>query len=522
MAASIDKIRHPDYMVELPYMLRAWDVYRGGRHAITPAVNRTMVGRWTSDLRPDAQGQGTTQADADSERQRQRRLIYERTAEQSYICSHVRESKNEYDDRVARAMHLPFFRSIVDIYVSAVLRTDPSSEGPTGDPWATYWADADMAGTQHAELMRIALTLALVQNKSFVVVDKPAITQPASSRAEQIERGERAYAYVLSAADLVDWALDSRGRFLWAKVREDAPDERDPDKEADGGCDQYRVWYPDRWELHRSGEEDAIVGAHSFGRVPIVPLFARRGHESRRTLASDGVLADIVDIDLAIYNHLSLFHEQLFTQVFSQLAVPMESGEVPDLELGVQRVLGFSAEGGGRPMYLSPDSAILTAQLASLKDHIAWGRQLASVSRGRAEYSKEERSAASLQEESSDKNNAITSLVGAVERCDREVHELIAIAEGQSSVPQRTYSRDVSLKALSSQIADATSLSALMPPPAAMAELLRPIFARALREHGAGEDAIKRADEAITAAIEAGEREPADVGEVEEGEDGGS
>ena len=499
--ASLDSIRHPEFLAEINEWLRAWDFYRGGRHVIAPGRKITQVGRWVvSAAASDASISGG--GSPDIERGRSRRLIYERQAFAGYLASHVRESGEEYQDRVARAMHLPFFRSIVDVYVSAVLRTSPQSD-TSGEPWTTYWADADLAGTTHDELMRQALTLALVQRKAFVVVDRPHFEGTRASRAEQIALGDRAYAYVLSATDLVDWRLDEFGRFIWAVIREDEPDARVPGEAPSELRNQYRTWYRDRWELTDSDGE-VTTQLHPLGRVPIVPLFARRGHESRRTLASDGVLSDIVDVDCAIYNHLSLFHEQLFSQVFSQLAVPTADGEAPDLELGVQRVLGFSNEGGSQPLYLAPDPNILTAQLSSISQHISWGRQMATVGRGNAELSKEERSGAALQHEAGDKNNAVSSLVGAVERCDRGIHELVALWEGKpiESAPKRTYSRDVSLKALSAQIADATSLSKLAIPEKAMSELVIPILSRALREHGVGEAAIARAEGAIREAAE--------------------
>lgn len=439
--------------------------------------------------KPDAKV-GAAEATADTERARDRRLYYELTATESYLFSHVRESLEEYKDRVARAMHYPLYRSIVDIYVSAVLRTDAGREGDK--TWEAYWADVDQTGAQIDVFMRTALTYALVYGRVHAVTDAP-------------EGGGRPYTYLIPPSDLVDWRLDTRGSFLWAVVREDYSPDRMPGFECTKPQNQYRVWTREGWALWRKVDKEwkpVRSGKHSAKKVPIDTLFARRGYESRRTLEADCVLDDIVDIDRAVFNLVSLLHDQIYAQCFSQLAIPTESGEAPDLELGLKRVLGFLAEAGGaRPMYLSPNSDLINVQVKIIGEHMGWARTLANVGRGRAEFSKEERSAASLQAEGGDKNNAVSSLAGAVEAFDRAVHGTVASMRGLGKAPKAVYPRDVSQKALSAQIADATSLQALNLPGAVLAVIVKPLVTRILREHGQSNEEIAKAIAAIDAGV---------------------
>jgi hypothetical protein len=488
--------RHPEWAQSHDHWVAGRDVYRGGRHVIAPCSYSQVVPFWVPYF------SGKTDATDDSTgREQNNRLAYAPQTVAGYLYSHVRESREEYNDRIARAMHYPLFRSIVDVYVSAVLRTDAQREGADAKQWREYHADVDLAGSQIDVFLRQALTWALVYGRVHAVTDAP-------------KGGGRPYTYLIPPIDIVDWELDVFGRFRWAVVRENEPMSRTPGQQRGEVKSQYRVWGAEGWALWRHGDKgwSAVEqGRHRAGRVPIATLFARRGYESRRSLEADSVLDDILHIDLNVFNLTSLLHDQIFANCFSQLAVPTENGEAPDVELGLNRVLGFAADTGARPMYLSPSADLIHAQAKIIGEQIATARQLASVGRGRAEYSREERSAATLQQESDDKSNAISSLAGAIESFDREIHADCAATGGvKAKTPVASYSRNVSLKALSSQIADATALSNLSLPSGAMIEVLRPIVTRVLRDQGQGDDVIKRADAALQGSVQALEQGLAD------------
>lgn len=494
---DIHSVRHSEYEAEASYWAKAWDVYRGGQHVVTPSGLRVSP----FFLDPDAMAAGAT-AVADEERPSSSRTLFKRSAQASYLHSHLRETYEEYQERVAKAVHIPLFRSIVDVYVAAVLRTDAERVGQNPF-WKTYWSDMDLAGTQSDTFFRQALTYALVYKKAFAVTDRAAGGRQAVSRGDQLAMGERSYTYLIPPQDLVDYRLDRFGKFVYAVIREDMPSSRMPGEEPEASQSQYRVWYTNRWELYRKAVDaqnaEWIVvegGRHPVGEVPVAPVFARRGHESRRTLAADGILADVLDMDLNVFNLMSLFHDQIYAQVFAQLVMPTDSHGISDVELGARRVLLYDPESGS-PQYIQPNHSLLLALWQIIMDEISITRQMASTSRGRAEYSREERSAAALQAESGDKHNAMASLVDCVETFDRAVHRHAAAWEGLDNPPRANYSRDVSLKALSAQIDDATKISALSIPGKALVEVYKPLMARMLREHGQGEDSIKRAYSAL-------------------------
>jgi len=494
-----DQVRHREWQANISDWTVAWDVYRGGRHVLRPGRS---VGRFRF-LRQTSEAGVTTPAEA-----ARTQTPFDFAANTfSYLQPFVRETPNEFSDRASRAVHYPVFRHVSDIYVTATLRTPPKRGDGTAkpEPWQSYWRDVDLAGTNVDPFWSTALTTALVYGKALVVTDKPRFPTEATTRAEQLDRGERAYSYIVAPTQLVDWLLDRNGRFIWAVLREDMPEERSPGEDQPDRACRYRVWHPDRWELFEAVTVDGVAhsqsewklvatGAHSVGEVPIAVLYARRGYESRRTLESDGVLSDLVDIDRAIFNHLSELFSQMTAQAFGQLFLPVDdASQVPNIETGVHRYVGYHAE-FGQPLMLGPDAAVLKFKESFIASMIAIARQLSNVSRGRAEFSKEERSAATLSLESQDKNNVVASLAAQTEEADRSTAKHVAAYEGvaEDAIPQAHYSRDVSLKALQQQLNDATSLDKLSVPIDAMVELLKPLYVRAMREAGQDHDAIER------------------------------
>jgi hypothetical protein len=509
--ADLDfSITHPTYQLNHDRWREAFDCYRGGHHYTDPGRTVGTAGFWVHEV---------NDVDESSDpHQQQRRSRYETVPTDSYLWSHVRESTAEYSDRKARATHVPLFRHVVDIYVSAALRTEPTGrEVPETEPWGTYWDDVDRRGTNIGAFVRQAATYALVFGYEFAVTDKPRFDQKAASRAEQLARGERAYSYLVSPLNVPRWALDDSGAFRWVVVRESSPDVAVPGLPApDTPPEQYRVWYPDHFELYRgtvnNRKETTWVlddsGPHPCGEVPVAVMYARRSQESRHALESDSMLADLVRADRDVFNQYSLLRDQIYKQCFAQLFLPEDMGGGGAIETGPGVAVTYNAQAGS-PIMLSPEASLILAQWRILGETLHMFREFAAVGRGKAEYSKEERSGQALEVESRNENNRVASVVESVEEFDRTLHRHAAAWEGLSDYPKATYGRDVSLRSLGAQINDALSLKALGVPAATMREVLSPLVTQHMREQGQTPDAIKRAVESLASLTDTVEAQAA-------------
>lgn len=495
---------HPDYDRMLKRWIMAYDFFRGGAHVLQPAQKVTSIS-WTDGKRPSNpdiwdQNSASTLATPGGASA----FEWFSAEVNSYIWKHERERLREYQRRQAAAYHIPLFRPLCNVLASAVLKTGPERT-VTAPLWSDYLRDVDLTGTPIGPFMRQALTLGLVFGRIHAVTDmtRPGDGAPAPSLAAQRSAGVRAYSYLVMPFDLTNWSLDEHGNFVWAIVREDAPDERDPGDPDQGRQDQYRVWTRTDWQLWRCVQAVAgtaaawwlvDAGPNPIGRVPIQTLYCHRG--SRTLFGCESPLADIVDIDRTIFNKLSQLDELISKGTFSILALPRrDGGAIGDLEVGPGIGLVFDAE-AGVPLYISPDAAQAAGLWAIIKDLFSSARVSAEVGRGVAEESMEARSAAAIGAESSDKHNVMASLAEATEQFERGLYADVAAWEGVSSVPDVAYSRKFDLRSTNQQIADVVALARTRVSPRAVEMLTRPIVGKFMRELGATDDEVREATNA--------------------------
>lgn len=504
--ANFDDLRHPDYVRMARRWQMALDFWRGGLSVMSPdyevAQARFAVPQTTTS--------DTSAVDIVPGRAEQEYTWYS-SPNHSYLHKHDRETLEEFHERQIRQSHLPLFQYVVNIYSSGILRSGPEDK-PTTGWWREYYDDVDGAGTSMDAFRHEKLALALTFGRIHVITDRAA-GQPAVNRLQQQLAGDRAWSYLLTPLDLVDWCLDERGRFVWVIVRESAPDLRSPG-EAYGeiGC-QYRVWTQADWTLYRQVTSDdgkawAVAGSgkHGAGEVPISTMWACRVGRTK-SMACESPLCDVLDFDRSFLNDLSEANEIDRAQAFAFLAWPeVEGSPIGTIEVGPWRGASYPAQ-AGPPTYVAPPYEIADSRWRRAQEKLFVVRQLAGASRGKAEYSKEERSAAALDVEAEDKRNQMAWWASEMEESDRHQLRLVSLVQGVDGQPEPRYPRRFDVASVTQQISDLVQISAVAAVPvAAAAEMARPIVERILREAGAGPESIDAALAAIE--LEATKPEP--------------
>ena len=220
-----------------------------------------------------------------------------------------------------------------------------------------------------------------------------------------------------------------------------------------------------------------------MGEPPVAVLFARRG-PNHLNLDADSMLSGLVRGDRAAFNYRSLLDEILYNQAFASLWIPDdESGPPGPIDVGITLANAYNAS-NGTPLLLAPEAQLLLAVWQIQAEHLQTLRATYGVGRGKAEYSKEERSAAALTVESRHETNRVASLAECLEEFDFRIHKHAAAWEGKTEIPRAEYSRDVSLRALSNQINDALSLKTAGVPWEIMRTVLAPLLAEHMKEQG--------------------------------------
>jgi hypothetical protein len=277
------------------------------------------------------------------------------------------------------------------------------------------------------------------------------------------------------------------------------------------------VWYPSHWELWVAKDEKTSQSEnnkfmmvdsapHPVGRVPIATLWCGKLNEAT-SMAIESPLSDHLDLNRSLLNDASEANESERSQTFAVLAVPTRDGEtIGALEISHWAAMSYNSDAGA-PSYVSPNPDLPQGKMDRINKKIDLSRQLAAVTRGKAELSKEERSAAAIMLESEDKRNQLTMWAQSLEEYNRDVHEIMAAWEEVDDIPKSVYHMDFDTRAVSIVINDAVQLASL-PVVSKNADvqtaLARPIVKRIMTDAGEDREAI----DAAVNALESEEIEP--------------
>ena len=499
-------IRHPDWERMWPRWQQARCFLLGGAHVLDPgyAVSPAPISSGV-ELEP------STSEPVEGARPRSIYDVRVRGAAQSFLWKHDRETDEEYADRARRLYHLAIFRSVINVYVAGILKMPPRRDAK-GEAWERYDNDVDGRGTKVDTFCRRALTMALAYGRVHAITDRPPSPFEVATKADAAA-APQPYSYLVSPLDIVDWALDDRGEFVWLVHREDAPDTRSPGSAPPKTRNQYRIWTRSETAVWRETESGVSLGsafvaspdsfeqiggtiAHGLGRIPVATLWATE-EDRQKEMACESAFADTLDLDRHALNKLSELDETERSQTFALLAVPVrEGGAKAEISVGPFRAFAFDAD-VGTPSYVSPDGSLPDGKWSRVESQIQMSRTLEGASRGRAEYSKEERSASSIAVESEDKRSRMTWWSASVEEFDEQLHRNVGLWSGEEYDPPAAYTKDFDFRAISAQVQDIVSLNGVGLPQIVKAALVSQPVLKILREGGAGAEQIREVVESL-------------------------
>jgi hypothetical protein len=142
-----------------------------------------------------------------------------------YLVRRQKEPQDIYTERVSRAFYENYLGSCIDWYAATLFRRSPGVELRTEDPSAKafyreFLDDADRCGHPLFSLMRDVFIDALVYGCGYVLIDFPAGSGGAMTRAEEDAAGlSRAYLTRVTPLELINWREDERGELEWAVLR---------------------------------------------------------------------------------------------------------------------------------------------------------------------------------------------------------------------------------------------------------------------------------------------------------------
>lgn len=478
---------HPSYSRMFRRWTMARDFWLGGLNVIAPETFTERVGTQRAKASNTAATTGTTSTSPSSTGSAQD-TYWSSATSRSYLWKNQRETPGSFDARKQKAVHIPIFRPIINIFSAGVLRVEPSRDG-MDDWWRAWMADVDQAGTDYDAFVREALRWSMGYGRYHAMADRPAFEEQAESRLHQQARGERTYLVGVSPLAVEDWETDAFGGLIWVRIAEPDIRPRNPTDVRDGAYPtQYRILYRDGWEVWQKSDKTWLnTGGNprKSGRVPLATLWSAREAD----WACESPICDALDIDREVFNLYSQLGVLEDIQSFALLYLPVEEGSAMGaIDIGPESA--FQGPPGGSPAYVSPGSDLVNAKWERIEKRIHMARQQMGVGRGRAEYSKEERSADAIMRESEDKLTFLSLLSKSTNEFDQQCLRLVAEMEDipEDKIPTVNYPRGFDTKGTQAQINELLQLASTKTVPmSAMITLSKPIVAAMLKEKGVDE-----------------------------------
>lgn len=430
-------IRHPDYVRFEARWRMAQDFWRGGVNVLMPK-HKIYQSRYALN--------STSDASAEKER---KISVYSWVPswESSYLWKHETETLEEFRERCARAYNYSVFSSIINDYVSGIMRSGVIRSGA----FRWFYDDVDYLGTNIDAFMRQLMAQAIVFGRVHAIADRPVSDEKPISRQDEIDRGLRAYAYPLTPLDIVDWSLDELGRFKWFVVLEGIPESRGPGEDATDDNEYYRIWYQDHWERWKGKDRkfERIGEGQTLG-LQISSMYATKENASV-SMGCESPLADILDGNRDVFNKLSEMDEIERMQSFGLLTITGDDTQ-PYGPVDVSPTRAILIPAGGSANYISPDSSHSEGKAQRLDQRLQHLRNLSGVGRGMAESSKEERSGEAILAEQQTKANQMALWSQAAQDFENKLMKIVAKLENSSSPEDVSYEKEFDFSSSTEQL----------------------------------------------------------------------
>jgi hypothetical protein len=311
-------------------------------------------------------------------------------ADGGYLVPHPLElttASNPTESFVKRkqlAWYLNYCAWVVDskhshLFKKAVVR----NTGSNAD-LAIWINDVDRKGSNIGDFLKSKQRDAQIFGHMFIFMDRPFSKELAEKEAsigyvtkgDEKDAGVVPYLFSNSPIEVIDWSLDSMGRFHWIKARETHYRYGDLDYgQSDPMLERkeipcLRIWTRDGTKLFDvTNEGEPLLmeeHAHQLGMVPAVVLYNKEGKD--KELSGTSELKNMVAVVVRLYNLLSELDEWLRAQAFSILTLPvMPEDDVSDnISVGTGRALQYNGSSSHAPGFISAEAAHASAYEARI------------------------------------------------------------------------------------------------------------------------------------------------------------
>lgn len=387
---------------------------------------------------------------------------YLRNAIGNHLFAHFREQRDNYLDRAARAVYPNYTQKVIDIYAAFIFNGGIVRTSDDPD-FKAFEENADRAGTCLGQLMKEDVMVnAATYGHVLAIVDLPSPDRTPMTKLDDQLLGMRPYVTVYTPLDVVDWSLDRFGRFIFVRVREEAPDIGDPFKKREEPTYIYRTWTREGWFTHDEDGAELGSGTHKLGEVPAVMIPVRR--HPKLSGVGLSLISDIAPLNRRIFNYESLLDEFCYRQAFNVLAFPVTERVTEDqikqylAEVGTTN--GFYYDGkGAPPSYVSPPTPPAEVLIAKIEKAASQIIELAKLQD--RQNSSSDKSGIAWMYEFNESNSAFGQIAENLEDGERRIIDLFYKWLGRDVAAEVEYPDDFNIRSLNDEIDETLSLLTL-------------------------------------------------------------
>lgn len=227
----------------------------------------------------------------------------------AYMPRYATESETDYSARLHNAILDPIFEDIIEEMIGMPFRQPVTLTGDVGPTMTAYKNDIDLLGSSLHDFAVAAFQKSLPFGYCGILTDHPEALPEGSTRADEMEQGNRPYAVLIDAEDIIDargHVMHGQFRFTHIRIRERSVELTNGFKEQ--VVNRVRVLVPGRFELWKDTRSDQAStqvkwiketeGTTSLDYVPF-RLFKTGNAFKGGALAVRPALASVADINRA-------------------------------------------------------------------------------------------------------------------------------------------------------------------------------------------------------------------------------
>jgi hypothetical protein len=370
----------------------------------------------------------------------------------TYIERYPREGELKYIRRRKVAYYSNYMRPIIDSHVDPIFRKEPKRSWQGNSKFDQFMEDVDACGAGMNRFMKKAALIAKIYGVAFIFTDNFA--ELPTNLAAALKERRFPYSYIVPPRRIESYKVNKFGKLTSITIREPAED-------AEGNVaigEWLREWTSTSWILIGSDGETKSQGEHNLGRLPVTPLYSNQV-ERLDTLPQSEFL-DIAKMSISLYNRCSELDEILSSQTFNILIYPIADNQKPDcvqeIVTGVENVIGFYANGGSAPGYISPNSDPAEMQMKQIDRLVTEMYRMARLSHTTGVQ--KQTSGISKAYDFEQTNQNLGDFAANIEEAEEDIARIFALWENVDNIDYNVaYDRNFGIIDMTAILADATA-----------------------------------------------------------------